>query len=456
MKFGLKANKVLLSGDTFNANGNSTLVKLDGNRCSLNFFYLADSEEGSFCVKLGKDKYAFIDSNFNLLRNKIYKRDFYNRFAYDNGKLVYIDKTGREIAINPEYRETDKFHEGLSRIKGANNLYGFIDKSGGEIIAPQYRKAKAFSNSMAFLCKEKWGAIDKNGNMIIPFIFDEIKPIWVDYEQIRDVFKVHYGGWENGHYGLINRNGEWLAKAEFDVIEYGFKDGLFVFREYMDEELREVYHVQNLFGVYDIKQQKVLFKLQFDDIDFLNKGYILASTRKKIDYENSQYIKKLFNREGKEILLPGGYEILDYYETADKKKKYYEIGDYMAKGLLNADTNEFIFTPEDKCIHFFIEEEHAAFIKHKKIGLCDFKRNIIIKPEYDNIRGLLLDEKKNFTPKFYEVSTGIGGNQKSGIFKKDGTILVPVEYQSISFCYDKQHILCKKDGIWSLLKIETV
>ena len=50
--------------------------------------------------------------------------------------------------------------------------WGFVDLDGKEIIAPQYKDAKSFSNGLAAVSDgEKWGFIDSTGNLVIDYLF---------------------------------------------------------------------------------------------------------------------------------------------------------------------------------------------------------------------------------------------------------------------------------------------
>lgn len=104
------------------------------------------------------------------------------------------------------------YHSDYERIAG---IWGFVNESGKEVIAPQYIYAYDFEDGLAIVAKGKWtrdkkwdnkynqgrywteeelwGAIDKEGKEVIPCVFDEI----VCFYDCTDVFMAHYGGWKN-------------------------------------------------------------------------------------------------------------------------------------------------------------------------------------------------------------------------------------------------------------------
>jgi hypothetical protein len=56
------------------------------------------------------------------------------------------------------------------------NRYGYIDKTGKEVIKPQYRASGDSSEGLAPVCvKDKVGFIDKKGKLVIKARFD---PAW--------------------------------------------------------------------------------------------------------------------------------------------------------------------------------------------------------------------------------------------------------------------------------------
>lgn len=132
-----------------------------------------------------------------------------------------------------------------------------------------------------------WGAIDKEGNEVIPFIFDEIKHFW----DTEDVFIAHYGGWDNGHWGVIDNRGNWLAEPIFEDIDCEYKNGLFAFykEDRWDDDVP--------LGIYDTKQKKVIFEPQFLDVSFIDDDWIKVEV---FDDELGRNVEKIIDINGKE------------------------------------------------------------------------------------------------------------------------------------------------------------
>ena len=89
-------------------------------------------------------------------------------------KIGYINKSGREI-IPCQYDYAEDFHDGLANVnvEGARSVkgYGFIDKAGRVVIRDV--GTAVFSEGLASVSLgNKWGYIDKTGQVAIPGRFD--------------------------------------------------------------------------------------------------------------------------------------------------------------------------------------------------------------------------------------------------------------------------------------------
>ena len=96
--------------------------------------------------------------------------DFLIRVQDEKGKWGFIDKTGKEV-IPCKWEDAKDFSEGLVSVMDTNGKYGFIDKTGKVVIPCQWQDAEDFSNGMGRVqdvANKKWGFIDKTGKVIIP------------------------------------------------------------------------------------------------------------------------------------------------------------------------------------------------------------------------------------------------------------------------------------------------
>ena len=105
-------------------------------------------------------------------------RAFFEGIMWMDG--TYLDSSGSQITT--EVSGLHAFSEGLAAVSVRDKSgYGYIDKTGKIVIEPQFSTAWRFHDGVARVGKDgKWGMIDKNGNVVVPFEYDR-KPSGVGY-----------------------------------------------------------------------------------------------------------------------------------------------------------------------------------------------------------------------------------------------------------------------------------
>jgi hypothetical protein len=87
-----------------------------------------------------------------------------------DGHWQYLDTSGR-VVIDTPYPIADAFIGELAivGVEVGSFKYGFIDKTGKEVIKPQYQEVHPFSEGLALVEKnDKYGYIDRTGKEVIP------------------------------------------------------------------------------------------------------------------------------------------------------------------------------------------------------------------------------------------------------------------------------------------------
>lgn len=470
--------KTLISGQAFNWYGISTFALSDGSaRCSLDFNYIDNFKEGLARVVKSGAGYGFIDKDMKF----VIPMQYDDAEDFNDGKAkvkrgdtwLLIDKEGKETPlshsdIGDKYQDVGNYNEGLCKVStlklGFMDLayhsdyseiagtWGYVDENGNEVVAPQYIYANDFSGGIAIVCKGKWtidkkwdnkhntgrywteeelwGGIDKEGNEVIPCKFDEIKFFW----DIDGIYMAHFGGWKDGKWGVIDDHGNWLAEPVFEDIDYDYKDGLFAF--YKEDKWEDDVPL----GIYDIKQQKVIFEPQFFDVSFRDDGYIEVEV---YDEELDRRIEKLIDRNGKE-------KFHSVYSSIYTWKKPYEVvirdesGDH--HGLI--DENGTVLLPCEYDVAWngiSYENRRILFVENEKQGIRDFDGNVVIKPIYHEIHGL--DEP------LFTVRVGNKDDYKEGLITPDGKEVVPAIWHRISW-ENNNRIICCSEGLCEMLFFE--
>ena len=132
------------------------------------------------------------------------------------GKWGYCDKEGR-TRCQYKYDKTCFFSDGMGKAS-LNDKYGYLDKNVREVIPPQYAFARDFNCGLApvayMLCsvegKRKWGYIDKENNLVVPYVFDD-----ADVFESCGLARVKVGD----KFGIIDTSGNMVLLAEYDCIK---------------------------------------------------------------------------------------------------------------------------------------------------------------------------------------------------------------------------------------------
>ncbi len=128
-------------------------------------------------------------------------------------KFGFIDKTGREV-IPLIYNWANKFSEGLACVL-INEKFGYIDKTGREIIPFIFEDANSFSDELACVSiNKKWGYIDKTGQEVIPFIYSAASHFNEGYARAE----------LNGKWGYIDKTGREVIPFIYSAASY-FNEG---------------------------------------------------------------------------------------------------------------------------------------------------------------------------------------------------------------------------------------
>lgn len=212
------------------------------------------------------------DSGKNTTDGTEYKR---------GGKYGYIDKSGKEI-INIEYDEIGTFNEGLAWFK-KDGLYGYIDKSGKEVIEAKYEDAYSFSEERAVVYMDgKAIIIDKSGKEILISKYDVIHPY---SEGMAAVYTITYDEESEEKIqkcGYIDKNGKEVIPLKYYYIS-SYSEGLAAVCK------------DNKRGYID-KTGKEIIKLKYDSVTDFNEGIAIAESNGKKMYIDKSG-KKVINKE---------------------------------------------------------------------------------------------------------------------------------------------------------------
>lgn len=96
---------------------------------------------------------------------------------HELGEWDIINHQGKQVKLSDRYQgvigdfaDYDGFQEGYLGVFDDAGKYGFVDKDGKVVIPLEYDEIRSFSETLAGVMKDgKWGFIDKNNQTIIAF-----------------------------------------------------------------------------------------------------------------------------------------------------------------------------------------------------------------------------------------------------------------------------------------------
>lgn len=400
--------------------------------------------------------------------------------------LVSNNKNKVNLSVlreNPNYGLVEDFKEGFSRIQ-KNQVYGFLNETGQELITPQYDYAEAFNQGKALVKKFYWYFIDANGNesevlknvveakayhagksivkfgngkmALIDNGFDvSEKPISQEFDEISVLNSTRLIVRNNNKYGLIDIEGRVLLNFEYDKIKkIAESDEWMIIEKNKKQGLVDVSGEAFIKADYD--KIETFSVLSVGDKTFLNllatneKGVRLieignrqiSDTYQKIDEFNQFGLAKVFKKENGDNF---GY--IDFTGQEIIKSAYAEMGQFNRFGLVianNANKESTLFDfkgsiilPPNKGINLAISDSLFA------------PNTLIIRLfENNNMTKLHLLDKKTMKILTHEAYTGIGRfgnyfmfqkNNKWGLMERNGEEFLKPQYED--FLFESENII---------------
>jgi len=251
-------------------------------------------------------------------------KDFSEGLAYveveAQGFKGFIDRMGHRV-ITFVGKKAKDFHEGLAASQSEGNKWGYINRSGKWIVRPQYEFTDDFSEGMAGVVSNgKYGFINKQGELVIPARFD------VRRELRHPELLISAGRFKEGLaavavdrlYGYINKQGEFVVRPQFFTAQ-AFSEGLgFVV------EMNQVTRVVTKAGWIDKSGRFVItevkgqissddFARTFSDPNGLLDWSFSEGLARFGVYRGSRYLLGYIDRQGNVAIEPKQYNRTDRF-----------------------------------------------------------------------------------------------------------------------------------------------
>jgi hypothetical protein len=333
-------------------------------------------------------------------------------FVKVGDKWGVIDKTGKEV-VKPQYDDPEyfaySFIEGMAQVS-KDGKWGYIDKTGKEIVSPQYELFGGdFSDGLAAIFVDgQFGYINKSGDEVIEPQFDEASDFSEGLAVVRDS--------DTGYISFIDKTGKKVIETPY-YYQYDVIPGYDLF----NEGLLWVFNEDSKYGAID-KTGKVIVDLiydeptyQLDGGEYGNRSYYFSEGLAIVGEDLNRVI---IDTTGKEVAKLQQYDGSEYFYVSDYIDGLATIrtGDYtMYKwGFIDKEGKEVIKAQYDHAKDF--SEGLAAIRKSHKWGFVNNAGQEVITPQYD--------DAYSFQEGLAWVKTG----EKWGAIDKTGKEVIKPQY----------------------------
>ena len=294
----------------------------------------------------------------------------------------------------------------------------------------KYSEVSSFHEGLAIVMKgdyysgQKYGAIDKKGNEVIPCVYDLLRDF---HEGLAAVKKDGKFGNRTYKYGFINTKGEIIVPYVYDDVK-DFSEGHAVVQKSTD-------HV--LYGLIDSTGKQVLPCI-YDGMENLSSG---------VTYAYNDKLKGFINSKGKIVLRP-----IDKYDTYGVfSEGMCKVGESYEKYDSDMDVTMLL----ERC--GFIDRTGKTVIRpyydetlYFTDGLCAVKKDG--KWGYVNKQGeVIVSLSYKYVHPFNEGTAAVmKENDKYILIDKNGKQILPNEYEE-AHSFSEGLALVKKNGKWGFI-----
>lgn len=231
------------------------------------------------------------------------------------------------------------------------------------VLYPVYKSEKYLSTIPGQRNECKWGYIDKNGKVVVDFLYD-----YADFFS-EGLARVRVGDWESGKWGFIDATGKVVIAPQFDEV-FNFSEGLSLIR---------IGEGENKKHGFINKKGEIVIEPKYFTANSFSEG--LAKVL--IDRQNS--IFGFIDYDGNVVMSLNVYDVQDFSEGLAAVASHEILWGYIDHN------GDFAIKPQFQYASDF-SEGLAAIIWDDKIGFVDKAGNMVIEvdkynPRYSSIKG---------------------------------------------------------------------
>lgn len=314
-----------------------------------------------------------------------------------------------------------------------NKLYGLDDYDNKEIVPAIYSSIDVFKKNTFVVSKKDsvFGLIDENGKEIIPLKYKRI---------VKDNFQTGFLYVENfdKHFSIFNYRGQQLYPFSIESIinsRYYENNTEFV----ITNNEKKIKGITYNFNGQDQKfYEQSLLKLENDTLQKIN---INAKSLQFLDnefisYRTDAFVYGLYDTKSGLIIPPKYKRLL----ISRNNKTFFASKDkFFDTAIDNLGQEKPLphYFNEIKSDYYFYKENDKTGVMNPDFKVTNFTYQVL-KPiyEYDDNKYVSAELKK-YTNQYFKFNTTTE-NQKMGIIKFDGTIIVPPnKYENVNIYFDE-------------------
>lgn len=342
-----------------------------------------------------------------------------------------------------------------------DSLYGYVNEKNEVVIEPIYERGlndviinTDEKDSICLKKEGKWGLVDKNGNILVPFLSDRA------FSNLKTPLPFE----KDGLYGYKNAIGEVMIPAQYDSAKIASKGNCIVSKD-------------GSWGMINTKGETII-PIEYKTWKELRKYRFRLSNEEKED----KWILKKKDKFGM-INSDGEWEIPQKYDQLKKlgkrqlfRPRYIEVKDKGKYGLFDLDGNLILPIENDSIIY---HKEIAFFRKGKKegyfsdsLGASLFPNNLrlLLKNKHnfvsyrkmvrltdgDKVGGFLIHTQKYIEPiyqaiePFKEELAAVKLNGLWGFIDEQNNMLIPPIYERVK-SFHNERAAVQKDGLWGFV-----
>jgi hypothetical protein len=329
--------------------------------------------------------------------------------------------------------------------------YGMINRKNQVVVPFQYDDMldDVIQGYAGFKKGKKWGIINRKGEVSVPFEYDEITkpkvfgewpgsdPYSTEWLTEGSLQKNNFLARKDGKYGIISGDGDIILPFDYQEIRPTSSDCNMVLKK------------NNKYAVY-ICYSPGRSQFRYDTVEFLRSNLLLVSANGKkgiaghedqavlpLEYEDIIYLERnyyAFKKNGKYgllsldsrdskmiVILPNEYDAI-----GPSSLRYAHIARNGKSGLFDYFTTKIVLRPAFESVSVsnsgqFIVQNNGLY------GLCAASGKEIILPVYDHL--VAIPVLRAMVDKVYLVRKGT----KTGLIDSAGIVLAPARFDSIVY-----------------------